>query len=132
MSDIQEVYSTLTEIDRLLGDIELKINNISDKTVGGSGGGGGGAGGDLTLRQQVRTLNMMMYIVEQMTGSKDLNKGIRLGQQFIMVLMRIRMTLLVVQSLEAGTLGPIGWLYAGANALMVVSTSANMMTSIGE
>jgi len=32
MSAIQETFQVLTEIDRLLGDIELKINNIEQKT----------------------------------------------------------------------------------------------------
>jgi hypothetical protein len=114
LSEIQEVMSTLTEVDRLLADIELKISNITQTSNGGSAGTGGNSG--LSLRQQVHSLNVMMILVEQMTGDKNIDKAMQKVQQFIMVLMRLRMLLFAIEEVAAGGLGPAGWIYAAANA----------------
>jgi hypothetical protein len=122
MSDVQQVYSTLLEIDKLLDGIEVKIETINGQVSGSSAGSGGGVsdggGNELSMRQQIRTLNMMGMILEQMTGDKNVNKAVQKFSQLMMVLMRLRMLLFVVSELEAGVLGgPWGWMYAIANAV---------------
>lgn len=111
-------FTSVTEMKAQIAEITQQVDTLETKS--------------LTLRQEVRTINEMLFLIQMATGNKSIDAGIQKCQQLLMILMRVRMTLLVVQELEAGTLGPIGWLYAGANALMVVSSSANLMSSIGE
>jgi hypothetical protein len=125
MSDIQSVYQTLTEIDKLLADIELRIDKITGDTKGGSGDGGTRT---LSLQKQVRTLNMMMILVTQMTGDKNVDKAIQKIQQLTMSFMHLRMAMLAFQMAS----GPVGWAYAGVTGMATAISFGSIMTDIGE
>jgi hypothetical protein len=68
---------------------------------------------DLSLRQQIRTLDAMLMLIQISTGDKNIDKAMQKIQQFMALLMRLRMLMLAVEAAE----GPWGWAYAGANAL---------------
>ena len=108
------------EVDRLLADIELKISNITGKPIGATGSGE--SEGTMSLRKQVHILNAMTMLLQQMTGDKNVNAAIQKIQQLVMLLMRARMLLFAVTEAEAGALGPFGWLYAGANAVIFATS----------
>jgi multidrug transporter EmrE-like cation transporter len=129
MSDIQSVYQTLTEVDRLLADIEVRIDKITGETAkgGGSGGGSGGSLG-LSLQKQVRTLNMMMMLLQTMTGDANVDKAIQKIQQLTMSFMHLRMTMLAFQMAA----GPVGWAYAGVTGIATAMSFGSMMIGIGE
>lgn len=111
MSEIQEVYATLLEIDKLLDGIEAKIENINGQVSGGKDGGR-----ELSIRQQLHTLNLMGMLLEQMTGDKNVDRAVQKFNQLMMMLMRLRTLLFVISELEAGTLGgPWGIAYGVAN-----------------
>jgi hypothetical protein len=132
MSDIQSVYQTLTEIDRLLANIELRIDKITGESSGKDGKGGGGGGDSnsraLSLQKQVRTLSMMMMLISQMTGDKNIDKAIQKVQQLSMSFMHLRMAMLAFQMAS----GPIGWAYAGVTGVMTAVSFGSIMTGIGE
>jgi hypothetical protein len=72
----------------------------------------------LSLRRQIHTLNEMLILIQIATGSKEIDGAIRKVQEFMMVLMRLRMLLIVIQELEAGTIGgPMGIAYGVANLI---------------
>jgi hypothetical protein len=125
MSDIQSVYQILTEIDKLLADVELRIDKITGDTKGGSGDGGTRT---LSLQKQVRTLNMMMILVTQMTGDKNVDKAIQKIQQLTMSFMHLRMAMLAFQMAS----GPVGWAYAGVTGMATAISFGSIMTDIGE
>ncbi len=112
MSQAREVFLTLTEIDKLLADIELKITNII-----GEKGAGTSAG--LTLRQEVRTLNILMMSLERLSGTTNLDQTARKIQYVIMLAMRARMAIIAIQTALIPGAGAMSFLYAGVNVAAV-------------
>ncbi len=125
MSEIQESFAILQQIDKLLADIELRIDKITGDT---KGGGGDSSSRTLSLQKQVRTLNMMVILVSQMTGDKNIDKSIQKIQQLTMSFMHLRMAILAFQMAS----GPVGWAYAGVTGMATAISFGNIMTDIGE
>jgi uncharacterized membrane protein YeiB len=113
-SNIQEVYGTLTKIDELLKDIELRIEKIS----GGKNKTGAENDQMLSLQKQVRTLNVMIMLIDEVavrTGSADIDGALDKLRQIVMWAMRARIAL---QAVQAAMVPGAGWasaLYAGVN-----------------
>jgi hypothetical protein len=100
MPSVTEMRQEITAVTRDVDNLKVKSTEAS-----------------LSLRQQIHTLNEMLMLIEITAGDKNIDRAIQKVQQFMMVLMRLRMLLFAIQEAEAGTLGPLGWLYAGANAV---------------
>lgn len=80
MSQIQEVYQTLAEIDRLLADIELKINNIS------SPGQQMRLESTLSIyREVVKAARTWLLLVDRMNLPEDAERLISAGQRIIVI-----------------------------------------------
>jgi hypothetical protein len=124
MSDVQEVYMTLTEIDKLLADIELKITKIGGEATGAGGNSGGAV---LSLRRQFRVLNMISMSIEAIAGNKNIDVLAQKFNQTLMLGMRVYMML---NALNAAS-GPWGLAYAGITMLGVGISYGNLM-SVGE
>jgi hypothetical protein len=121
LAETAQIYELLVKIDQILSGITVKSEKIqadAPKIVETG----------LNLRQEIRTLNIMMMITQKFTGSQELDGAIKKIRQFIMILMRLRMTMLAV---EAAT-GPWGWLYAGANIAATAILISDASMSLGE
>ena len=128
MSGIQETYSTLMEIDRLLGDIELKVQNLQ-QTVGGSdsgeaggssdGGGFGGVGGTgLSLRQNFRLINVSIASLQRFTGGGTLAQiGNKISETTTMIIRLYALINILEELTMAASLNPFLIGLAGVNAL---------------
>ena len=68
---------------------------------------------EMSLRKEIRTLNLLMMTFERFAGDDRLSGIINKIQQVMQVVMRLRLTILAL----AAASGPWGWLYAGANVL---------------
>jgi hypothetical protein len=99
--------STVTQLKQEIAAATKEVDELEQKSNRAS----------LTLRQQVHILNEMMMLIELTSGDKNIDGAIQKIQQLMMVLMRLRMLLFAIQEAEAGLFGPLGWLYAGANAI---------------
>ena len=115
MSDIQGTYQILMKVDELLAEIELKITNITAKVVGGDTAGATAGVG--SLRKDFRALNMYMIAIQQFTGSDTLSQIGNKIQQTTASVMRLYMLMNALSIAMAGTMGPLGWVYAGANVI---------------
>ena len=136
MSGIQETYSTLMEIDRLLGDIELKVQNLQS-TVGGSessGGGGSDAGGfggiggtGLSLRQNFRLVNISIASLQRFGGGGTLEQIGNKVSQLTNTMMRAYVMLNILEDLSAAaSMNPFMIAYAGVNALALGMSIQNL------
>jgi hypothetical protein len=110
--------STVSEMKAELSSLTGKIDELEQKS----------GKAELSLRQEIRTINIMMSLLERMTGSPDVEQASRRVSQLIMILMRLKMTILAV---EAAT-GPWGWLYAGANIAATAMLISDASMSLGE
>ena len=100
-------FSTVPEMRQEISGLTQQVNTLEESSGKAS----------LSLRQEIHTLNEIMLATEILTGDKNLSAIVTKVHQFIMVLLRARMLLFAIQEAEAGVLGPLGWLYAGANAI---------------
>jgi hypothetical protein len=125
MSEIQEVYTTLMEVDKLLADIELKIENITGTS---KGGGTTDSPMVLGLHKQMRLVHTFLFLLQEATGDKNVDKAIQKFNQLAMTAMHAQMSIMAF----AAASGPMGWAYAGATALFTAISAGNIMVGIGE
>lgn len=116
LAETQQIMSMLQEIMQMMNGIDVKTKQVVAETPKVQAH-------ELSLQKQVRTLNIMMMVVENMTGDKNIDALINKVQQFIMLLMRLRMVMLAVEAAS----GPWGWVYAGANIAAFGVTSLNTL-----
>jgi hypothetical protein len=110
--ETQELMATMREIIALLDGAEVKVKDIETK-VGGEGGDGGG----LSLRREFHIMNMYMMALQRFSGDDTLSAIANKIQSITAALMRLRMLMFAIEEAAAGSLGPLGWAYAGANAI---------------
>jgi hypothetical protein len=108
--------SSVTEVKSQLDEVTSKISGLEEKS----------GRAELSLRQEIHTLTIMLSAVELATGNKNVDAAVQKMHQLIQVAMRVRMLLLAVQELEAGTLGPFGWLYAGAIGVSTLISASQL------
>jgi hypothetical protein len=111
---VPEMRQEITEVTKQIEDLKTTSETAS-----------------LSMRQQVHTLNEIMIATEKLTGNKNIEAGTRKVQEFIQVLLRLRMVIMALQEAEMGTLGPFGWAYAGANAIGLGIAISNTTQSGG-
>jgi hypothetical protein len=124
MSDVQGTYATLMEVDKLLADIELRIEKITSG-IGAESGGSGGSG-SLSLRKELMIINTSIMAIQKFTGNDTLAAVGNRIQEVTAVAMRLFVVLKAIEIAEAGTLGPLGWAYAGAQGLGLAMTLSNL------
>jgi hypothetical protein len=111
LAETQQIMSMLQEIMQLLNGAEIKTSTLS-KNIGYSSGGGGG----MSLRRELRLINMYTVAVEKWSGSGTL-AGVMNGiQQAEAAALRFYMLILAINALAAGPT-PFGALYTGAMAI---------------
>jgi hypothetical protein len=113
LAETQELMTTMQEIIRLLDGAEVKVAKIQE-TVGGDRGTR-----DLSLRSQLRILNVMSTLISDMSGgNKDINYLQSKINQTSMAFMRLYMLAITIQELQAGIIGgPLGIAYGVANLI---------------
>lgn len=106
------------QVDKLLADIELRINKITSQ-VGGAGGGAAGAGKEAaSLRQELHILNGYMIAIQKWSGNDTLAGAINKVQEINAMILRGYMLLEVFNDLYyASTLNPFLVAYAGVHAI---------------
>ena len=77
---------------------------------------------EISLQKQMRTLNLLTLEFRVLTGDPTIDGATQKIQNFMRILMRLRMLLYAVQAAS----GPWGWLYAGANAVAVGISITNL------
>lgn len=122
MSEAQQIQGTLEQIDKLLIDIELRINNITGQK--GGGGSSGGVGVDPSLRKEIHTVMVYLTAIERFSGSDNISDVINKLQQAAAVAVRLQMLLISIQTINAAiavgqAVTPWGWAALGANAVGV-------------
>jgi hypothetical protein len=95
MSEIQESYALLQEVDRLLADIELKISNIERKAPVMERN-------LQTFRQLERVAMRYLILARQLGLPEDAEKAINVLARLLMVLRMVQMTM------NLATWGPLG------------------------
>ena len=123
MSSAQDVYNTLMQIDKLLADIELKIDKLS------SGGGGGGGASVMSVRRELHIVNMYLISLERWSGNDTLAGIVNRIQSAAQLALRFQMLLNAIIALEAvanAGAGPLGWLNLGAQGLGFAISAQNM------
>lgn len=120
MSEAQQIQSTLEQIDKLLIDIELRINNITGQK--GGGGTSGGVGVDPSLRKEIHTVMIYLTAIQRFSGSDNVSDVINKLQEAAAAALRLQMLLMSIQTINAAlALGqavtPWGWAALGANAI---------------
>jgi hypothetical protein len=123
MSDVQGTYATLMEVDKLLADIELRIEKITSGVGAESAGGGSGS---LSLRKELMIINTSITAIQKFTGNDTLAAVGNRIQEVTAVAMRLFVVLKAIEIAEAGTLGPLGWAYAGAQGLGLAMTLSSL------
>lgn len=93
--------SSVTELKNELNTITSQINTLSEKSDKTT----------LSLREEVRTLNMATMMLQRSFGNENVDVVMNKLQSLIALAMRTRMAL---YALEAAS-GPWGWLYAGVS-----------------
>jgi hypothetical protein len=103
-----EGFMSVTEMKQQVAEVTAQVEGLRNQTEETN----------LSLRRQIHTLNEMMMLIQIFTGNKELDAAMRKVQQFIMVLMRLRMLLFAISEIQAGTIGgPIGIAYGIANLI---------------
>lgn len=125
----QEVYGTLLQVDKLLSDIELKI----DKLQGSSGGGGAASatGQVAALKKELHSANIILMNIGRWSGSDSLSAAVNKVQDLTVITMRLYMLMTALNALAAGPT-PVGLLYAGAMAVGFGMSTYTFMNSVGE
>ena len=77
---------------------------------------------DVSLRRQVKTLNLMMADFQYFTGNDTLDAGVDKMQQMLMIGMRLY---LLFDAINMAA-GPWGWAYAVANGVAVGISISNI------
>jgi hypothetical protein len=123
LGDTQEIMATMQEIIALLDATEVKVKDIKAE-VGGSEDGGEG---DLSLRRELRIMNMYMIAIQRFSGSDDLSQIFNKIQSVSAAALRLQMLLSNIQKVQAamaaakivgsGGLNPWAWAELGANAV---------------
>jgi hypothetical protein len=99
--------SSVTEVRNELEGVKKQLDEVTEKS----------AKGELSLRQQVRTLSMMMIIVERSFGNPSIDAATAKLRDMIMVAMQAKMALHALQMARAASGDPTAWLYFGAIAV---------------
>lgn len=115
LAETQQIMRDLQEIMQLLNGITTK----SEKVVADAPKI---KDAELSLRQQVRTIDIMLMTLSAATGDKTIDGATRKIQQFIMLLMRARMLMLALGMAMNPASGFGGLAYFGANMLSIGMT----------
>jgi hypothetical protein len=120
LSQIQEVYSVLQEIDRLLADIELKVQNLS-------GQGSSAASSSIPeLRKELRVINMYTVALERWAGSDTITGIMNKIQSVQAAIIRMYMLINTLSTIQNIGMGPLGWAMLGANAIGFAISAQNI------
>ncbi len=125
MSQIQEAYTILIQIDKLLADIELKIQHIEH---------GGGAAQTSSMREvlsqakQLERVAMRYLVILESAGLK--NDTLAKASRIIVALRMLQIALMQVYAVS----GPVGWalLLNAAAAGASVTLAGMTMNDIGQ
>jgi hypothetical protein len=99
---------SVTEMKAQIAEVTMQVEGLRNQSEATN----------LSLRRQIHTLNEMMMLIQVLTGNKELDAAIRKVQQFIMVLMRLRMLLFAISEIQSGAIGgPLGIAYGIANII---------------
>ncbi|MFA5365900.1 MAG: hypothetical protein WC325_12025 [Candidatus Bathyarchaeia archaeon] len=110
--------SSVTEVKQELEGVKKQLDEINEKS----------AKGELTLRQEVRTLSLMMSIVERSFGDPNIDAATAKLRNLLMMAMRARMAILAVQAAMIPGAGFLTALYAGANVGFLGISAYDMIT----
>jgi hypothetical protein len=99
--------SSVTEVKAELENVNKQLDNIAEKS----------AKGELSLQKEIRTLNMMMMIVQRSFGDPNVDAATAKLRELTMLAMRARMALIAVQAAMVPGAGWMTALYAGANIM---------------
>ena len=119
LAETQQILADLQEIMALLNGVEVKSTKVVENTPQIQASG-------LSLRQNIRTLNEMLLLVQVATGNKNIDRAIQKTNQLTMILYRAYILANLVASAEFATMGPLGWAYAGAH-IASIGLSINML-----
>jgi hypothetical protein len=110
--------STVSEMRSELGSLTGKVDELEQKS----------SKTELTMRQEIRTLNLLLMLTKRATGNESLDNAINIMQNAMQVALRLRMALIALTAAS----GPWGWLYAGANVAAAAIMTSDLVISIGE
>jgi hypothetical protein len=121
LGDTQEIMATMQEIIALLDGAEVKVKDLK-QDVEGTGGEGG-----LSLRREMRIMNMYMIALQRFTGNDTLSQILNKIQGISAAALRLQMLLNNIQRIQVimagakvvGSMGmnPWAWAELGANAV---------------
>jgi hypothetical protein len=124
LAETQEIMAVLQEIMAMLEGAGVKVDEVTEKVTGKTreGGVSGGSDDNLSMRREMRVMNMYMVAMQRFTGSDTLSQIANKIQSVTAATMRLMMFLRNVQLIQTAiSLGkavtPLGWLELGANAV---------------
>jgi hypothetical protein len=126
LSQIQQVYSVLQEIDRLLADIELKVQNLS-------GQGAGAVSASIpSLRKELHVISMYTVALERWAGSSTIAGIMNKIQSVQAAILRMYMLINTLETIANIGMGPLGWAMLGANVLGFAIAAQNIAVTWGQ
>lgn len=119
MSEIQESYALLMQIDKLLADIELRIQNIErqeprlrENLV--------------TLRQLERVALRYVALARRISGSEDADRVLQVLSRILIIMRMLEMSgSMIVGGFMTG--GPLGAVMIGGGIAGVAMAQASML-----
>jgi hypothetical protein len=109
--------SSVTEVKQELEGVKKQLDEVAEKS----------AKGELSLRQEIRTLSMMMMLIERSFGDPNIDAATAKLRNLLMLAMRTRMALLAVQAAMVPGAGLASALYAGVNVAALGISAADML-----
>lgn len=105
LSDIQQIYSLLIEIDRLLKTIDVNLERTEKQSKRNTE----------SFRQLEAAAMRYLLIARRMGLPEEVNALLTKVSQVIVAIRQLELTVYAAQAALAGA-GPIGWLVLGASA----------------
>jgi hypothetical protein len=97
--------SSVTDMRQQVESLNMEVGSLHERSLG--------------LRKELHMIEISLSAIQKVggTGNETLDEMIKKGQEMLMIYMRLHMLMWALSEAEAGVFGPIGWLYAGANAV---------------
>ena len=113
LGDIQQIYTMLQEINRLLADIEVNLERVDQKAKTTH----------LSMSKALAVASGLLSLLRRMGLPEDANKALLVLQRYVMWMQQ----LIILSNLMLTATGPVGWVLAGLGIAGAVLSFSDVM-----